>query len=251
MQIIRKRKLYQEVLDQLISAVLTSRYAPGSKLPSEKELMETTGVGRPAIREALQALQQMGLVRISHGERARVINPTPDVIVNQISSAMIMMLATNARGLEDLKEARLMLEVALVRLATQRATAADLDRLAEAQRTLRAARGDPARFIAADMAFHVIVADMCGNGLIAAVVRGMLDWLARFKRDLVSVKGADRLTIEEHERIYKAIAGGDANAAAAAMAEHLSRANALYQKLGEAPLADADRLVRHDNEPSS
>jgi DNA-binding FadR family transcriptional regulator len=81
------------------------------------------------------------------------------------------------------------------------------------------------------MAFHRQIAAMSGNMLIAAVSQGMLDWLSRFKRELVSVRGADRLTLDEHERIYKAVAAGDADGAAAAMTDHLSRASELYRVL--------------------
>lgn len=240
MEPVQKRKLYQEVLDRLIAAISTSEFPPGSQLPSERELMNMIGVGRPSIREAMLTLQQMGLIKISHGERARVIKPTPEVIVDQISGAMIMLLATSPRGLDELKEARLWLETALVRMATRNATAKDLDLLADSIRQLQEARGDNGRFVAADMAFHGLIAEMSGNALVAAAAKGMLHWLSRFKRDLVSVRGAERLTIEEHERIHRAIVAGDAAAASAAMEEHITRANALYQQLADAPKASAD-----------
>jgi DNA-binding FadR family transcriptional regulator len=231
MEPVHKKKLYVEVLDRLMDAITTSEFPPGSQLPSEKELMNMIGVGRPSIREAMLSLQQMGLIKISHGERARVINPTPGVIVDQISAAMIMMLATNPKGLHELKEVRLLLESGLVRLATRRATAQDLERLADSIRQLQEARGDQVKFVAVDMQFHSIIAEMSGNSMIAAVAHGMLNWLSRFKRDLVALKGAEKLTIEEHERIYRAITSGDADAAATAMAEHIDRANELYSKL--------------------
>lgn len=233
MEPIHKKKLYQEVLDRLITAISTSEFPPGSQLPSERELMTMIGVGRPSIREAMLSLQQMGLIKISHGERARVMKPTPEAVVDQISAAMIMLLATSPRGLEELKEARLWLETALVRMATRNASARDLERLAALIRDLKDARGDHARFVAADMAFHGQIADMSGNSLIAAVTRGMLDWLSRFKHELVSVRGAERLTIDEHEKIYKAIAAGDAAAASSVMADHITRASELYKVLGE------------------
>jgi len=243
MEPIQKKKLYQEVLDRLIAAISTSEFPPGSQLPSERELMNMIGVGRPSIREAMLSLQQMGLIKISHGERARVINPTPEVLVDQISAAMVMLLATSPRGLDELKEARLWLETALVRMATRNATARDLDRLAAMMRELKEARGDHARFVAADMAFHGQIADMSGNSLIAAVMRGMLDWLSRFKRDLVSVRGAERVTIEEHEKIYKAIVAGDAVAAGAMMADHITRANGLYKVLGDEKAEGEERAL--------
>ncbi|HEV7417407.1 MAG TPA: transcriptional regulator NanR [Tianweitania sediminis] len=240
MEPVHKRKLYQEVLDRLITAISTSEFPPGSQLPSERELMNMIGVGRPSIREAMLTLQQMGLIKISHGERARVINPTPEVIVNQISAAMIMLLATSSRGLDELKEARLWLETSMVSLATRNATAKDLEALAACVRELQDARGDQSRFVAADMAFHGIIADMSGNSMIAAVTKGMLDWLSRFKRELVSVRGKERLTIEEHEKIYKAIAAGDAEGASQAMRDHITRGNKLYWQTAEpTQLADA------------
>src|SRR5690606_21384788 len=239
MEPIQKKKLYQEVLDRLITAILNSEFPPGSQLPSERELMNMIGVGRPSIREAMLTLQQMGLIKISHGERARVINPTPEVIINQISAAMIMLLATSSRGLDELKEARLWLETSLASMATRNATAKDLEALAASVRELQEARGDQARFVAADMGFHGIIADMSGNSMVAAVTKGMLEWLSRFKRELVSVRGKERLTIEEHEKIYKAIAAGDAEAASQAMRDHITRSNKLYWQNNEVARVDS------------
>jgi len=244
METIARRKLSHEVLDRLVAAIESGEHPPGSQLPSERELMTRWGVGRPAIREAMQALQQMGLIRISHGERARVILPTAETVIDQISGAMVQLLGSNPRGLDDLKEARLLFEVGLVRVATERATRDSLKDLRLALVAHREARGDPARFVACDMAFHRQIAAMSGNMLIAAVSRGMLDWVSRFKRDLVSVRGAERITLEEHEKIYKAVAAGDADAAAAAMAEHLSRASELYAVLGADAAQPSKRKVK-------
>ncbi len=231
MQPVKRRKLYHEVLDQLIEAVSSGEYPPGSQLPSEREMMLRFGVGRPAIREAMMTLQQMGLLRISHGERARVTQPTPDAIIEQVAMAMVAMLSTNASGFADLKEARLLVEVGLVRRAAAALTEEGLERLRAAMRDLRDREGDRSRFVAADLAFHVAIASLSGNALIEAVVKAMLDWLSRFKRDLVSVEGAERLTIAEHERILAALAAREPDAAAAAMRDHLTRADELYARL--------------------
>ncbi|WP_173934549.1 transcriptional regulator NanR [Chelativorans sp. Marseille-P2723] len=238
MEPVQKRKLYEEVLDRLITAISTAEFPPGSQLPSERELMNMFAVGRPSIREAMLTLQQMGLIRISHGERARVINPAPEIIIDQISAAMIMLLAVSPRGLDELKEARLWLETAMVRMATRNATARDLERLGESVRELQEARGDHAAFVGADMAFHGIIAEMSGNSLVAAVTKGMLHWLSRFKRELVSVRGAERVTILEHEKIYKAIVNGDGEQASALMSEHITRGNQLYRQLADPALGN-------------
>jgi DNA-binding FadR family transcriptional regulator len=228
---VERRKLSHEVLDRLIAAIEARQFPPGSQLPAERELMQMLGVGRPAIREAMQSLQQMGLIRISHGERARVIQPSAETIIEQISGAMLQLLANSPRGLDELKEARLLFEVGLARVATMRATREGLAALREALAACHDSRGDGPRFIAADMEFHRRIAEMTGNSLITAVCQGLASWMMRFKRDLISARGAERLTLAEHDRIYRAIAAGDADAAAVAMTEHLSRANALYSAL--------------------
>lgn len=231
MQPIKHKKLSDEVMDSLITAISSHEFPPGSKLPSERELMLRLGVGRPVVREAMQKLEQMGLLRISHGERARVVKPTADDIIGQISSAMVLLLSTSSHGLEDLKQARLMAEVALVRTAVAKASKSDIDRLDQIHGQLVAARGKPEKFVEQDMAFHVALASISGNELFTALVRGMLGWMARFKREMVSVRGADKVTIAEHERILKALRAGEADAAAQAMTEHLQRANHLYEVL--------------------
>ena len=82
---IQRRKLSQQVYDRLIALIDSGRIAPGEQLPSERELMEPYGVGRPAMREALQSLERAGIVTITHGERARVAVPTAERPVAQIA----------------------------------------------------------------------------------------------------------------------------------------------------------------------
>lgn len=233
MEPVRRTKLYEDVLERLIGAISRGEFQPGSQLPSEREMMASLGVGRPAVREAMLALQQMGLVKISHGERARVVRPSAETMMDSMSAAMVVLLATSPQGMQDLKEARHMLEVGLVRVAVARATAPDIDRLAADLDRMRAAAGRVEPFVEADMAFHGTIASISGNTLIAAGVRGMLGWLSQFKADMVSVRGAETLTIREHARILRAVERGDADAAARAMSDHIGRANALYSRLAE------------------
>lgn len=231
MEPVQRRKLSEEVLDRLVTAIATREFPPGSQLPSERELMAMVGVGRPSIREAMQALSRMGLIRISHGERARVVEPTAEMILDQVSSSVRLLLATSPDGLDELKEARRMVEAGLVRLAATRVGPEEIARLREVVEELRAAR-DGEAFVAADMEFHGLIAEASGNSIVAAAVRGMLGWLSGFKRDLVSVRGAEAVTIEEHLRILAAMEARDPDAAERAMTDHLTRASGLYAQLG-------------------
>ena len=79
-----RRKLSDEVFVRLKRMITSGELQPGDEMPSERELMERFGVGRPAIREAMQALSSMGLVAISHGERAKVLQLTAQSIFRQV-----------------------------------------------------------------------------------------------------------------------------------------------------------------------
>jgi DNA-binding FadR family transcriptional regulator len=123
---IQRRKLYQEIVDRLMQRIESGEIAAGEQLPSERELMEVYGVGRVAVREALQELARSGIVEISHGERARVVVPTAHLLIEQIAGGARHMLRMQPEMLTHLKEARLFLEIGMVRFAAERATPEDL-----------------------------------------------------------------------------------------------------------------------------
>ncbi len=112
--VIRRRRLSDEVLARLESMILSPDYEPGDQLPSERELMVRFGVGRPAVREALYSLQKMGLVEINSGERGRVTKPTPRVLLDGFAGA-VRHLLIEPEGERQFQEARTFFEVGLVR----------------------------------------------------------------------------------------------------------------------------------------
>lgn len=230
-QPIQRRKLYQEVLDRLMQRIRAGDIPPGAQLPSERELMEAYGVGRPAVREALQALERSGIVEIAHGERARVVVPTADGLVAQIAGGAMHLLHTQPRTLDHLKEARLFLETGTARMAAERATEAQVASLREALARHRASMDDLDAFVERDMALHREIAAISGNPIFPAIVEAMFTWASAYYRTLVRAPGAESLTLEEHTRIVEAIAAHDPDGAAVAMRAHLTRANALYQHL--------------------
>lgn len=233
---IRRRKLSHEVLDRLLARITRGELAAGEHLPSERDLMSQYQVGRPAVREAMQALERMGLIAITHGERARIIAPSARTIIDQIGHTARHLLATSPTSLEQLKQARLFFEVGVVRAAAERATDSDLALLLLCLEEHRAAAGAVAvpahmdEFLQKDMAFHRQIAAMSGNAIYVALSQAIFDWLAEFHTGLVRLHGAEQLTIEEHEAIFARIAARDGEGAAVAMTEHLTRANRLYRQ---------------------
>lgn len=228
---IQRRKIYQEVRDRLMERIRTGAYPPNTQLPSERELMEEYGVGRPAVREALQELQRSGIVEIIHGERARVVVPTAERLMSQLAGGAMHLLRSQPGTLEHLKEVRLFLETGTARMAAERATEEDVARLRLAVAQHRASMVNLERFIELDMAFHREIASISGNPIFPAIVEAMFGWASEYYQALVRAPGAEALTLAEHERIVDAIAARDPAGAASAMQAHLSRANTLYREL--------------------
>ncbi len=227
---IKRRKLSDEVQDRLLTIIHSGKLEPGDPLPSERELMVSFEVGRPAIREAMQNLQRMGLVEIRHGERPKVAKPSIDQMVGQMSETMRHVLSYSKTSMEHLKEARLTFECEMARIAAEKATPSDIEHLRHLVSLERAASQDAGRFMNLDGEFHRALASISGNPIFSGLSRALFDWLAHFHIDLVRKEGMETLTIEEHSHIVDAIEAGDVDRAAKAMADHLNRANKLYHQ---------------------
>lgn len=227
-RIVRK-KLSDEVAERLLEDIEIGRWAVGDKLPAERSLMEEHGVGRPSVREAMQRLANMGLVEISHGERATVKALDARNMLGQIDRTARHLLISSPQALNHLKEARLMFEVGMVRVAAEKAGAKDIAALQACVERQEQSLDNPRQFVEADVDFHIGIAAISGNPIYTAVSEAMLGWLMEFHRETLRVPGAEMVTVREHKRILKQIAEHDAARAERAMREHLTRANKKYR----------------------
>lgn len=223
-----RRKLSDEVFARLRLLIENGELKAGDDMPSERELMERFGVGRPAIREAMQALAGKGLVEISHGERAKVLQLTAESIFRQVDLPAKLMLSGSSDSLEHLKSARIFFERGMVREAAAKATAGDIAELHALLARQTENIGDSELFIDADMAFHRKIAEISGNPIFAAVSGAMLGWLKSYHTEMLIWTGRENFTLAEHEEIIRAIEKGDADLAEKAMIKHLERSRALY-----------------------
>jgi DNA-binding FadR family transcriptional regulator len=223
------RKLSEDVGRRLLRRIQHGEFQPGDALPSERELMRTYEVGRPAIREAMQDLQRMGLLEIHHGRRARVAAPSIGRMVEQVGETMRHFLANSPASLEQLKEARLVFEMEMARIAARKRSTSDIARLRALLQAQAEASNDLERFVARDGDFHREIAAISGNPIFAALSEALFKWLAASYRGAVSVPGLERLTLQEHQQVLDAIAAGNSEGAARYMSDHLTRANELYR----------------------
>jgi DNA-binding FadR family transcriptional regulator len=236
--LIVRRKLSDEVFDRLKAMITGGELTPGDAMPSERDLMERFGVGRPAIREAMQALANMGLISITHGERARVCELTARSLFHQVDAAARIMLSTSPASLEHLKEVRRFFERGMVREAALKATDAQIAELRTTLDQQRRSLGDASTFIAADMKFHAQIAAISGNPLFGAISEAMLTWLRAYHTSVLIWTGKEKYTLAEHAEIIERIAAHDPDGADEAMVKHLDRSSALYVHHGEADAAE-------------
>jgi DNA-binding FadR family transcriptional regulator len=230
-RVVAAEKLAQGVAKQIVEAIEHGTFAPGQELPSEREMMQAFGVGRTSIREALLALQQQGFIDIRHGRRSRVASPQAITLTNLIAASVQRLTAQPERFVENLKETRLGLEVTMAARAAEVATDADIASLMVALAANQRAIASGQDYLRSDIAFHQTIARITGNAILVEATAVILQWLARFRTDMVHVKGANLLSHDEHVTIARAIEARDPAAAAEAMRRHQLRSNSLYGQL--------------------
>lgn len=225
---IKKRKLSDEIQERLLNLIKSEGMGPGATLPSERELMVLYGVGRPAIREAMQNLQRMGLVSIRHGGRPCVAEPSMDLMIEQLGESMRHVLTHSDSTMVHLKEARVSFETEMARIAARNRTGADLALLREILEKQARSQDNPRNFIEQDGKFHRVIAAASGNPIFESLSFAMFNWLVEFHADMVRSPGLERVTLAEHEAIVDAIEQGNEQVAGKAMRDHLNRADDLY-----------------------
>ncbi len=207
-----------QVVDYLEEKIFSRTLQPGDLLPAERELSAELGVSRSVVREALGKLDSLGLVERRQGSGTRVAPPSKIPVLKGFRR---MFLAGDL-DLNDLTEARLPLEVAMVRLAAARRSDEHLQRLEEQQAILESEQEDIETHLRADEAFHAILAEATGNpmfGMLLEPVQHLRHEPYRKHYDEYQL----RETRAEHQAIVSAIRDGNPDAAEAAIRDHLGK----------------------------
>ncbi|MFK7889410.1 MAG: transcriptional regulator NanR [Granulosicoccus sp.] len=222
-------KLSDQVFQKLRGMIASGELSAGDAVPSERVLMERFGVGRPAVREALQAMQSKGLITITHGERSRVNSLTAGIAFNQLDDIAKLLLSSEPANIDHLKQVRHILELGTVRIVAQKCTAEDVADLAALVTRQRSQLGDAEAFMKADIAFHTRLAKVSGNPLIHAITEMMLTWLFEYHSSLLLWSGKEETTLIEHAAILDHLKANDVSAAAQAMDDHLNRSSSRFR----------------------
>ncbi len=217
-QAIDSDRLYRKIARQLSDLIAAGEFAPGQRLPAERELAKQFGVSRPPVREALIALEVEGKVEVRVGAGVFVARPGPSALPS---------VSDEGEGPFELIRARRLIEGETAACAAREATEAEVAEIRAAVEELgrmeRGARAtDPA-----DRAFHVAIARATHNGPLVAVVTLLWDqgrgtvykqMERHFQTPALRVA-----TLRDHQAIVEAIAAHDPRAARRAMRRHLAR----------------------------
>lgn len=225
---ITRQKLSDQVFERLWDMIVSGELAPGDVIPSERVLMDKFGVGRPAVREALQSLANKGVITISHGERSRVNELTANIAVDQIEDIAKLLLSSEPSNLGHLKQVRKILEVGTVRIAAEHSNPGDIAKLRDIIERQESHLKNSKEFIKADIEFHTTIAIMTKNPLLQTVTQAMLTWLFEYYTPLLHWAGREDTTLLEHAELVGFIEAGNADGAANLMRNHLDRSDSLY-----------------------
>jgi len=239
-----RRKRAHDVADEIAKLIDSGEFRIGDRLPTEKDLMQRFGVGRPAVREALFFLEQQGLVEIINGARARVIPPSPAHLIRQFTQ-LSKRLSSGPDGQLRGEQARLVLEAGQSWLAATVASDDDIKRLKTALDANVASVGDRVEFIRTDVAFHYEIAAITSNPIFTMVHETVVDWLVDQRTTTYHMPDADTFSVRDHTAIYEAIAAHDPARAFHEMASHIQLIGQLYRE-SKRLSSEILRAVTHD-----
>lgn len=236
------------VAAELVQLII-GQMRPGASLPSEADLALKFGVSRVTIREAIKMLAGRGLLSLGRGRRSIVCEPDGSVLGDFLSWIILY----DPKGMFDLIEVRMSLEVQSVALAAERATRPALaaiearvqDMRHAAQRMDQPGSGEAAElaFHQADVGFHEALAMASGNRILTSLFEAMELPLQRsffMSRRGRQLRGKDsQQTIDAHERILRCVRAGEVAVAELAMREHLEDARRDMLAAFDVPTRDA------------
>ena len=226
-----ERKGFDRVFAYLRAQFLAGALKPGDRLASERELALRLAVSRPVLREALRALAMLGVVEIRHGVGTVVRRPDVSVLGEFFAFA----LAQHGHMADDVMEARVAIECQAIRLACQRASLSDIERLRAALDAVQATMDDQAAGAAADHAFHVALVRASKNETLFCLYEAMSEVLLRSfrqRRDLGQHFAEIKEHVaQDHARLFQAIIARDPDRADERLRQHLAIGDELRRRI--------------------
>lgn len=225
----KRTRLYRDIIAQIKQLIQDGSLAPGDQLLPERQLAEKLGVSRSALREALSALDSMGLIEITPGGGAYIKKVSLENMVEPLASIMLR----EKENVFDLLEARKILETELVKLAAERASKTDLYQIREAAVEMFNDVKNNRDADESDINFHLAIAKATQNTVLYDIMT-MLSGLMKeaygpSRKELL--KGPIKTWCEQNFEIYEAIKRKDPDLASQVIEKHLQFAEDELKRL--------------------
>lgn len=219
---VKTKKVYMKIVEQIRDLIKEGRLKPGDKLPPEQILAEKFGTSRPSVREALSALEILGITE-SRGGKGNFIKDNLDTPLYE----------QKYRELEEeespfeILEARKAVETEIVGLAAKKATKEDIVSIRESLDKMKSAMTNIPRIMEFDREFHINIAKAAHNSLLFSMITYLVDlqkeklWI-NLKEKSWSIPGRPQKYFEEHTEIFNAIKNKDSKGARKGIYDHLA-----------------------------
>ena len=213
---VKKKRIHEEIIDQIREELADGRLKPGDRLPSERELSAKFQVSRASVREAIRALESMDVVTIKTGE-GTFVSTGSEILF----SPLVSIILQQKDVLLDIFEARKVIEPEIAALAARRASSEDIRQMEEMleEQARQIARGESG--LEADTAFHSLLTQSTKNKVFLRLNDAIVDSLYESRERSLHVPGRPARSVAGHREILKAIRAKNPAQARNAMLHHL------------------------------
>ena len=214
---VKKKRIHEEIIAQIRQELEDGGLKPGDRLPSERELSERFQVSRASVREAIRAMESMGLVTIKTGEGTYVATGS-EVLLSPLASIILQ----QKEVLLDIFEARKVIEPEIAALAAQRAGPEEIRQMEEVlvDQARQIAQGESG--VEADTAFHSLLTQATKNKVFLRLNDAVVDSLRETRERSLQIHGRPSRSLAGHQEILKAVRAKDPEKARQAMLYHLT-----------------------------
>jgi Transcriptional regulators len=226
---ISRTTLTAAAFEQLISYVVKGDWKAGDRIPPERELCQQLGIARTSLREALKAMELIGLLESRVGDGTFVC-PRSEFLSRPLLWALT---GTDHIELGNIMEARALIERDLAGLAAERGTEDEIEAIGQQVRAMREAIDHGGSIVDADMNFHLAVARAAKNDVLHNAVQLLRNLLRHWINLKLMLPGVSEQVLSEHDAIYKAVRRRDPDAARSAMWSHLQITAELVNRVVE------------------
>ncbi|MEQ1899202.1 MAG: FadR/GntR family transcriptional regulator [Devosia sp.] len=215
--VLERRSISEQVANRILAMIKSGNLKSGDRLPTEQQMGIAFGISRPPLREALKALTLMGILESRQGGRYTVTDLSPSRLVAPFN----VMLSVGDYDVQEHFEARAVVDLELIRLATINATPEQRLRILKHAVDGRAFHNDPVAFRLLDIEFHQSLNDAADNRLLAALAQGLYDIGLDVRRVASGIPGNIEKSVQQHIEVAEAVMATDPPTAVAAYRRHL------------------------------